>query len=358
MITLSNEQTQAYNAINTFIASKDQIFVLHGLAGTGKTSIISIIANEQAKSNKKTELCAFTGKATSVLAVKANFDARTIHSLFYRLVEKGVNSDGKPVLVWERVFKPGSLKGSLVLVDESSMVNDLIGKDLESTGAKIIACGDPGQLQPVQGVQYFTEPNFVLTEIHRQALESPIIRQAHSVRNNGRYVADGDQFRITDEITINDLTDTDVVLCWKNQTRTDCNYVIRQLKGYEESYPMAGETIMCLKNARDFGIYNGAVYTLLKPFKPKDKYIFLDIDGFEIRIPNCVFVKPGETVGDYSKRSIISAFDYGYALTVHKAQGSEWKKVLLLDEYSYSDDRKKWLYTGITRASERILIKK
>lgn len=357
MITLSNEQTEAYNAINEFIKSDEQTFILHGLAGTGKTSIISIIANEQARLNPNTELCAFTGKAASVLAVKASFDARTIHSLFYRLVEQDT-ANGKPILLFQRVFSPGSLKGSLILVDESSMVSDIIGTDLESSGAKIIACGDPGQLQPVNGVQYFRKSDYMLTEIHRQALESPIIRQAHSVRNTGKYYSDGENFKVVSSITADDLLEADTILCWMNKTRIDCNYVVRHLRGFDTDYPQAGESIMCLKNSRPFGIYNGAVYTLAKDFRPRDRNIYLDIDGIELSVPNCIFVKPGETISNYANKTITSAFDFGYAMTVHKSQGSEWKKVLLMDEYSFGDERRQWLYTGITRASESILIKR
>jgi exodeoxyribonuclease-5 len=355
MITLSDEQQDALGAINDFIESPHQIFVLHGLAGTGKTTLLSQIANEQSL-KRTTELVSFTGKAASVLAMKAAYHAKTIHSLFYKLIEKGEDDKGKRVLVFQRVFQPGALKGSLVLVDESSMVSDQIGHDLKSSGAKIIACGDYGQLQPVLGKQYFTKADFTLKHIHRQALESPIIRQAHSVRETGRYKADGENFRITNQITPDNLREYDTVLCWTNKTRVAFNSIIREIRGHTKKYPQQGETIMCLKNARDFGIFNGAVYTLTRPIEGGDKSVYIEMDGEELKVPNCVFVNPGETVDKYDNKKIISAFDYGYCLTVHKSQGSEWKKVILIDEYSRDDERRNWLYTAFTRASEKVLI--
>ena len=105
-------------------------------------------------------------------------------------------------------------------------------------------------------------------------------------------------------------------------------------------------------------IYNGAIYTLTRPFLPTDKNIYLEMDGDELKVPNCYFAKNNETIDNYDNKKITSLFCYGYACTVNKGQGSEWKNVVLIDEYSRSDQRKEWLYTGISRASKKILIQR
>jgi exodeoxyribonuclease-5 len=273
-------------------------------------------------------------------------------------VEKGVDENGKRVLVFQKTFRPNSLEGSLIFLDECSMVGTKIGSELKSSGAKIIACGDHGQLQPIGEKQFFTKANFTLTEIHRQALESSIIRQAHYARETGNYKADGDDFRVTNQITPDNLREADIVLCWTNKTRHVFNEIIREIKGFTAKHPQAGESVMCLKNARDYGIYNGAIYTLARDMLLSDKHIYLNIDGNEFKIPNCYFAKAGETIDDYDNKKITSLFCYGYACTVNKGQGSEWDNVILVDEYSRSDQRKEWIYTAISRASKKILIQR
>ena len=99
----------------------------------------------------------------------------TIHSAFYRLKKEQVTEKGKTELVFSAAHRNGELSNALLLLDECSMINEAMAKDLMATGAKIIACGDPGQLPPVEGKQFFTTPNITLKTIHRQALESPII---------------------------------------------------------------------------------------------------------------------------------------------------------------------------------------
>ena len=352
---LNTEQTQAFEEINDFLKSSKQIYSLQGLAGVGKTHLAGIIADSQPNA----ELVALTAKAASVLTLKSSKKGRTIHSLFYKLVDAGFDEiENKRILKFERNFFPGSLEGTLVILDESSMVNDQIGNDLRISGAKILACGDPGQLEPITGKQYFKKANFTLKEIQRQALDSAIIRQSHSVRNTGIYKADGDDFKITSQLTKDDLIKADMVLCWTNKTRHAYNEVLRELKGFTSPHPQEGENVMCLKNAHHYGISNGSIYTLSRPFSPTRKTVYLKIDGNELRIPNCVFLKPGENIGDYDKEDITTFFDYANVASVHKFQGSEADNVILIDEYTRLDQRKNWLYTGLTRAKKRILIQR
>jgi exodeoxyribonuclease-5 len=348
MLTFTDDQHDALRQIDEFIDSREQVFELAGIAGTGKSTLLAHLAARWPQAL----LCAPTGKAASVLRQKTRHDACTIHRLFYRPVDAGTDAEtGLPILKFERVHERDALRGCTVLADESSMINDSVGRDLIASGAKIIAAGDLGQLPPVTGSPFFREPDVVLREIHRQALDSPIIRQAHAVKMIGRYSEDGDAFVVADRIDDGELMTTDIVLCWKNSTRHQLNRRKRKLLSFYSKYPETDEQVVCLKNLSAFGVFNGEVYTVTRPFDPSNGTMWLLIDGREVAIPRCAFTEgDGLPNGSYS-----TAFDFGYCLTVHKSQGSEWPSVLLVDEYA-GDDRKLWLYTGVTRARQSLVI--
>ncbi len=353
-VQLSEEQRLAlHQLIDFYKTSWDRFFVMHGLAGSGKTTVLSAMAREFPNAM----LCTFTGKAASILRLKTGLDAMTIHSAFYRLKDEKVTKDGKRELVFAEAHYEDELSGALILLDECSMINEAMANDLIRTGAKIIACGDPGQLPPVEGKQFFSKPDITLHTIHRQALESPIIRQAHAVRQGNPYAADGDDFRVAKhgELTATEKLDADIVLCWTNATKRAINRHIRELRGYSMMpHPQAGEPVLCLRNAPDYGIFNGAIYTLREPFMEGDTAVVIDVEGQRVKVHDVNFegIKSGLKPG----QKAVTWFDFGYALTVHKAQGSEWRNVILIDEYRRREERREWLYTGITRAADKITI--
>ena len=353
-VQLSEEQKAALqNLIQFYETSSGPYFVMHGLAGSGKTTVLSHMARRFPGSM----LCTFTGKAASILRLKTGLDAMTIHSAFYKLKKEKISEDGKRELIFSEAHYKGELSHALLLLDECSMINEAMAQDLIRTGAKIIACGDPGQLPPVEGKQFFSKPNIALQTIHRQALESPIIRQAHAVRQGNPYESDGDAFRVArhGELTANEKLDADIILCWTNATKRAINRHVRELRGFQfMPHPQAGEPVLCLRNAPDYGIFNGAIYTLREPFMEGDTSIVIEVEGQGVRVPNVNFegIKTGLSPGVKA----ITWFDFGYALTVHKAQGSEWGNVILIDEYRRKEERKEWLYTGITRAANKITI--
>lgn len=350
--TLSDEQSAAEAKILAFIKDPDKpSFVLNGLAGTGKTTLLSKIARE----HPFAVLCTLTGKAASILRRKTGLPACTIHSAFYKLIHEGVDSRGRRDLTFKPSMEDDHLYGQIVLLDECSMINHELARDILNTGAHIIACGDPGQLPPVSGTRFFNRADVTLKEIHRQALESPIIRQAHAVREGGHYKADGEAFRVLPKVAQDDdFLAADVVLCFTNNTKTAANNHARRVRGFWQPTPQVGEPVVCLRNAADFGIFNGATYVLEAPFLEGDTDIHINVDGELITVPNVRFT--GVRSGLKPDQDAITSFDFGYAMTVHKAQGSEWPNVLLLDEYSRPEHRKEWLYTAITRAADRITV--
>src|SRR5690606_14115198 len=186
---------------------------------------------------------------------KGALNARTIHSLIYRpRGEEAVEDEttGKtsmsPTLSLNRQ-SPIS-KAALVIIDECSMVDEALGRDLLSFGTPILVLGDPGQLPPISGCGFFTEhePDYLLTEIHRQARDNPIIRLALDVRE-GREFAHGDYgaARVIgrEDVTQELVLKADQVLVGTNRTRRRYNQRLRELKGFTASYPQAGDKLVC-----------------------------------------------------------------------------------------------------------------
>jgi exodeoxyribonuclease-5 len=351
-LILTAEQLAAREAIDKAIGRR-QHFAVHGLAGTGKTTLAAHVARSLPGD---AFLCAPTAKAANVLSQKTGITASTIHAAFYHFVKEVEREDLPPRLVFRRAHAPGSLRGKVLLLDEVSMVSRDVASDIISTGATVISFGDPGQLPPIEGLPFSVSADFTLTEIHRQALESPIIRQAHAVRSTGRYAADGDAVRVLERLTDDDLRVADVVLTGRRATRMQMNAEIRRALGMTSPLPRYGEPLVCLRNARKYGLCNGGIYYASRDIYPDDETIGISTDAGDIEV-HAEFLTPGH---EYDKLDLppggwFSSFAFGYCLTVHQAQGSEWEKVLLLDESApFRDDRQRWLYTGISRAKERI----
>jgi exodeoxyribonuclease-5 len=351
MFTLSPEQGQIADRVAHFIQhDSGHYFVVHGLAGTGKTTLLSAVAREFPAA----KMIAPTGKAAAVLRQKTGMRVTTVHSYIYRFAGEDVDDDGTPLLRFARKHKDEGLTGDVVLLDEASMVSVDMAMDLLRTGCRVIAVGDPGQLPPVKGAQFFDSPDGFLSQIHRQALDNPINRQAHRVRNGDDYQADGFRFRVERRASDADIVEADVILTFTNNTRAAANREARRVRGLWQPYPLAGEPVVCLRNSHRHGVFNGEVYTLVEPFTEGSGAVFVEVNGKIVCIQNAVFtgVKHGLLPGTEP----VTSFDYGYAMTVHKSQGSEWAKVIVVDECRRPDMRKQWLYTALTRASEQALV--
>ena len=164
---------------------KPQVFRLFGYAGTGKTTLAKHLAEDV---DGKVAFAAFTGKAALVMRAKGCVGASTIHSLIYRARESGEETPSFDL--WDEA--PAS-KAKLIVIDECSMVDADLGRDLLSFGVPVLVLGDPAQLPPISGGGFFTdaEPDMMLTEVHRQAQDNPIVRLSMDVRE-GRALAYGD----------------------------------------------------------------------------------------------------------------------------------------------------------------------
>ncbi len=344
-----------------------QVFRLFGYAGTGKTTLARHIAE-----GVDGDVCfgAFTGKAALVMRSKGCDGASTIHSMIYRPKRPAEDEEEE-----EETFSftlnrnSDAAKADLIVIDECSMVDEELGRDLLSFGKKTLVLGDPAQLPPVKGGGFFTEatPDVMLTEVHRQAAHNPIIRLSMDIRE-GRELEPGDYGEAAvigrRDITADRILAADQVLVGRNKTRHLYNRRIRELRGYTASTPEVGEKLVCLRNDKTKGIQNGGLYRVTRVKSPKGAFLKFDLSAEDTterrRIAASVlpaFFEGGEEALPWQLRRRSDEFDYGYALTVHKSQGSQWDDVVLFDEsFAFKEHRARWLYTGITRAAERLTI--
>jgi exodeoxyribonuclease V len=365
--TPSDQQNEAIKAVinwyNQSDGSRSPFFYLGGVAGTGKTSCARTIADQI---GGNVLYAAFTGKAALVLRGKGCVDATTIHSLIYKAIEDEETGEVDFLIDHESKVR----EARLVIVDECSMVSEDMGKDLLKFQTPVLVLGDPAQLPPVKGLGFFTsgKPDFMLTEVHRQAQDNPIIRLSMMVRNRERLVPGryGDSIITTmggnDPVIMEDYEQT---ICGLNKTRRTLNEMSRTAKGFDDPFPVVGDRLVCLKNERELGVLNGGLWdvTEIKMRYPKSITMTLRTadDGYRPEFVRAyvhhAFFNGTEKEIDWRERKKYNEFDYGYALTCHKAQGSTFKSCLIIDESaSFREDRYKWLYTAITRASDRITL--
>ena len=369
----SPQQDAALLAVSRWLkAGRPQIFRLFGYAGTGKTTLARKIAED---AGGEVLFAAFTGKAAQVMRNKGCANARTIHSLIYRpRGEKPEKETGEMQPAFSLNRASPVAKARLIVVDECSMVDQALGRDLLSFGTPVLVLGDPGQLPPVRagegGGGYFTEaePDVMLTEVHRQARDNPIVTLAQTVREGGRpdYGRYGESRVIgREDIDSTEVLAADQVLVGRNRTRHLYNRRIRTLKGFDGALPAAGDKLVCLRNSSEKGLLNGGLWRVssvgTKPSPILTMLVKSEDEGpqgasAKIRVPKKMFEEGPEAVA-WEQRRHSDEFDYGYALTVHKAQGSQWDKIVLFDEsFAFRDSRERWLYTAITRAAEAITI--
>lgn len=359
----SPQQEGAIRAVKAWLAdpSGPQVFRLFGFAGTGKTTIAKELANDVGV----VKFACFTGKAALVLSGKG-CPASTIHSLIYKPEDNG--EDREPGFV----LNPDSEASTadLIVIDEVSMVGEELGRDLLSFKVRVLVLGDPAQLPPVgDGLGFFTsrEPDFMLTEIHRQAADNPIIALATTVRQGGRLElgAYGTSL-VIDRRNLGQkmVMGANQVLVGLNKTRRGTNAKIRGLMGRSGRF-VEGERVIALKNDKEKGLLNGSMWTV-------SEIEFSDAEETEMIVrpldagmgKNLREVKTHHAWLDGREKELpwsvqrdYQPFDYGYAISVHKAQGSQWDDVLVIDEsFAFKEDRAKHLYTALTRAAVRVTV--
>ncbi len=377
------------------------ILTVGGYAGTGKTTLLCEVRKEIHKKFPKVSVAfvTFTGKASSVLKTKLDIFGinypedyvGTIHGLIYKPEVKYDQKLKTYVIIGWKLRSADEVYFDIIIIDEASMVSKQIWQDLKTFHITIIGVGDHGQLPPV-GDQFnlLTNTDLQLTEIHRQALDSPIIYLSKLVREEG-YIPfnkffSKEVFKLSwENDTCKDIWNNKVVfdedlivLCGFNTTRCYLNERIREKLSYTKKVPYPGERVVCLINNHDLKIMNGQIGTVMWVM-PEDHGLYRmtismggNSDFIECMISNKCFGEVTYTMYDKSKLfkqqqnyaakkgiNRIDFFDYGYVMSVHKSQGSEWSKVVVFEQRSkHWDDEyyARWLYTAITRSSKKLFI--
>lgn len=433
--TPSDSQAGAIRAIKSWFETRtqdQQVFRLFGYAGSGKSTVLKFALEELGLSEHRSVrdgtcvpgvvTATFTGKAALVLTRKGT-PARTIHSLIYSVTEATEEDVEKAALkVREAEVSVRSLTGfdrtaaeagieamrqalsqmkkprfalnphsdaadaRLIVLDEVSMVGEEMARDLMSFKKPILVLGDPGQLPPIKGEGAFTNvaPDVMLTEIHRQAAESAIIRLATMARE-GRPIGFGSYDAHVAKMYKADISPEQALrggqlICGMNATRLQVNNAMRAAAGLAGS-PLpsgASEKIICLKNQNDIGLINGMFVTLEDVVDEGSLYfsaVVTDEDGRHVGPPDFkgapgrlrlykghfedhISFDKNRHDRDWKDKKHLTEATFGWAITAHKAQGSQWENVIVWDDgLGRSDrDRRRWLYTAITRAERGLVL--
>lgn len=314
-----------------------------GYAGTGKTTILKYLT----KFFPDYAVAAYTGKAANVLRRKS-IPGTTIHSRIY----KPVFDNG--VVEWTLTSDP---ECDGFFIDEASMVGQDIYDDLKSFDLPIIFVGDHGQLEPVDSkFNLMQTPDYTLEEIHRNA--GDIAKFAESLRHgfNARgFRGETDMVEFVNRPDDELLTSVDQVICAFNKTRVEINNKIRAAKGYSELVEV-GERVMCLRNNRKQGLFNGMQGKVLALYQGKNGRKYMDFEFDNLVMEGIWYDQStfGKEKYDIKHGDTANPFDYAHCITCHKSQGDEFNKVLVIEQKCRNWSHKRWAYTAASRAKEKL----
>lgn len=362
--SFTDDQSRAFvHALDWLDSSPSgQVFVVDGGAGTGKTSLSVAIANRT-----RSAVMAPTGKAAQVLRDAGRADARTIHRRLFRHRPEPAAPGG-----FVARFRPdsGVRRARVLVVDEGSMVSRQLADPILALGKPVIVFRDTYQLPPVDGDPAFTEPDDGdrLDAIVRQKAGHPIIELSQRIRENRH-----DAFEPTDSgpLTVaaptdanidRHLADCDQAIAGRRATVRKLNYRIRFRRGIHDVLPRSDERLVCTKNRLD--LFNGSICIARSDARPC-------ADGIAaVRLqrarnarpaPYRILTRPFDGVdprpGDPAAADAVHV-ELGDVLTAHRAQGSQWQRVVVLDESHLwpPEEALRWLYTAVTRASESLVL--
>lgn len=423
-LVLTDEQQTAISWLVDQLTTGTSLVALRGLAGTGKTTLIPALRQALAAHDIPVSIGSPTHRAAMILKRKGLRDATTLHAqaltpyftleyaeaMAYLGETVPCREDvwnvppSPPWLIQERLrdgdvaalkrlnrlygakkaleslgitgrehfdgFGPKQGLGCLV-IDEASM----LGKEqlalCQQAFPLVCLVGDPGQLPPVKDVRVLDEvPGFDLTQIHRQAADSPIIQLAYAARrgepvwNQFQPVPGAlDRWREAPAHTFLQVP----LIVWRNDTRVACTKTIRQelYGGGDGLY--VGEPLVCRASSaadRAEGFYNNALFRVAEVSAHDPRQVTVMPEGSDdLDEARDVYVHLEELHGDRIDPTAI-VFRFGYCLTAHTAQGGEWPTVAIsqpdLLAYSRFVRRKaehgaelqQWTYTALTRAKQ------
>ena len=371
--------------------SHEKYTVISGYAGTGKSTLVRFIIDALDVDENKVAYATYTGKAAEVLRKKGNPNAMTLHKLLYDSIPRQGGG-------FIRIPKK-QLDYSIVVVDEVSMVPKTMVDMLLAHRIYILFLGDPFQLPQIDKKETHTlldKPHIFLDQVMRQAAESEIIQLTMKIRNgedipfmHGKEVIVAPKA----ELVTGHLTWADIIICATNKTRHNMNRQKRELLGYS-GVLQTGERIIVKRNYWEDcdedgnALVNGTVGTVANPYESFVRIpSYVKNDRRDLPLIGCIFTPDGgksfdtfEIDKDYLLKEepcvdwrvsyqlgklkpkigdiLPKQATYGYALTCHAAQGSEFDKVLVIEESFPFDktEHQRWLYTATTRAAEKLVL--
>ena len=388
---LTNKQEEGLKIILDRHKRNEKYTVVAGYAGTGKSTLVKFAIEALNVESSKVAYATYTGKAAEVLRKKGNPGACTLHKLLY---------DHFPMPGGGFYRKPKTeLDVTIVVVDEVSMVPKPMVDLLLKHKMYVIFLGDPFQLPQIDKDtenHLLDKPHIFLDEIMRQAAESEIIQLTMKIRNGESLdLFKGNEVQIfkKNEFNTGMMTWADQIIVATNATRQSINQQMRKILGYS-GLPQHGERMICLRNywddCNDAGdaLVNGTTGIIENPFESFRRipaYIkndrrdlptivgnFIPDGGIEFHSiemdkemimtgEKCIDWRVAYQLGKLKPKIgdiVPKEFAFAYAITCHKAQGSEWEKVLVVEEgFPFAkEEHARWLYTACTRASEKLVL--
>lgn len=378
---------------------------LSGAAGTGKTTMIHAIVDALTMEGYQVVVCTPTNKAAMVLNNKG-IGATTIHRRFFVPVPKSKPLRFVPAYEWIEDGKPlpdGKIAhADIVIVDEASMLGSWILGKLRHMCDFLIMVGDENQLPPVNDRDcpdgYFNSRSHdaTLTKVLRQGEGSNILKLATAIREGRAFVATVKQFY--PEETFSDIAmHKDIkFIAFTNKERSRLNRLLRLRRGISGALPRLGEMMICANNYSDLllngteGIleawdWDGAsreanVWLKLpsgesEPAKIDMLYFFNDLQQLQRR-PYDGLCAHWQNLRNENREEEdeLLALRFGYCITAHASQGSEFNEVCVIDQcdtmhFVTEKDRmatgrgmtgkeavRRWLYTAVTRARTKLYI--
>ena len=427
------QQVDALNEMDRFMKSNETSMTLSGYAGTGKTSLMEMIAQKGRKQYRPVVFCATTNKAAAVLnerVSKAGFKAATLNKVFGISVEVDSNSNTYNARNLVNVLKDADITpGTTVIIDEASMINeenyDILNNIAKQNSLKIIYVGDSAQLAPVNEdkiSKVFRNGEgkvITLTQVERTD-DNAILKEATDLRNGNHlsgissfnnkgegvaYISPNHQDEINNVVAhyvkgLKHNPNYFRILAYTNKAVSAYNNQVRELLGYTSPTPNVGEPMTGYTNwgynwkTKSYRFINSESYKVSKVDKPHkittnlndgtvvsmeaipltledpvgnvDTFNFIDIKSNPSNLQAAVqlanekkmlWAKAKHAVGRDAKAKIYQrinfidnflfvndniedsnhnllqakTIDFGYAMTVHKSQGSTFTNVLIDD---------------------------
>lgn len=405
---LTQSQSTAVAVVHQKVEEAKKLVSLSGPAGSGKTTIIDAIVSDLFDS----VTCTPTNKAAQVLVSKG-IPAQTFFKTFFLLEERkqrGVKpkfiscrryledyanfkNEGGSWQDYQHILPEGKRAfAEQILLDEGSMVSSRQLRDMSKMCNSIILVGDKHQLPPVGDPDYpaglfaSITHDVELTEVLRQAEGSMILQAATEIRNNTSKVERALRYFEPQDSFDSWVQRGAKVICFTNKERQRINTVVRRILGFTKPTPMEGDQVICCNNYSDDLINGteGRVVNFEWDGNAPTALVTLDTGMAQITCRmNMHYFIDDQVASQANKLYDLGSLQplpddmecadltFSYCITAHKAQGSEWPAVVVIDQRGLvrkvaSNDTnsgmspdeyvRRWTYTAITRARQELAL--